>query len=322
MLLLCIQGSPRKDGNTATVVSVFAEEAKSMGIEVEVINICDKNISPCVECGTCEEKGFCPINDDMQEIYTLFTKADFVLIGTPMFFYSTPAQLKAMIDRAQALWSRKYVFNLSDPGRLWRKGFMIALGATKGKNLFEGANLIAKYFFDAIGAEYLGFLGYRKIEKKGDINKHPKAIDEIREKAEKFLAPYTKRQKVLFVCTDNACRSQMAYAFARVYLGNKLDVKSAGSNPASKIDPMVTEVMAEKGIDMFYLRPQSVEKALANWIPELIVTLGCDDNRCLNISSAPVERWDLEDPTGKSLSFMRQIRDEIEIKVKERFKSY
>jgi len=322
MLLLCIQGSPRKDGNTATITSVFAEEAKSMGAEVEFINVADKNISPCIECGTCEEKGFCPINDDMQQIYHLFVKADFILIGTPMFFYSLPAQLKALIDRAQTLWSRRYIFNLSDPGRLWRKGFMIAVGATKGKNLFEGANLTAKYFFDAIGAEYIGFLGYRKIEKKGDINKHPKAIDEVREKARQLLAPYLKRKKVLFVCTENSCRSQMAYAFARAYLGNKLDVKSAGTNPADKIDPMMIEAMAEKGIDTFYLKPQSIEKAISNWMPDLVITMGCDDKCRMNISFASFEDWDLEDPKGKSISFMRQIRDKIEIKIKERFKDY
>ena len=321
MLLLCIQGSPRKDGNTATLTSIFAEEAEGMGIEVEFINIADKDISPCIECGTCEEKGFCPIEDDMQKIYPLFVKADFILIGTPMFFYAPPAQLKALIDRSQALWARRYIFKLSDPGRLWRKGFMIALGATKGKNLFEGANLIAKYFFDAVGAEYLGFLGYRKIEKKGDINKHPKAIDEVREKARELLVPYLKRQKVLFVCTENACRSQMAYAFARAYLGNKLDVKSAGTNPAHKIDPMVIEVMAEKGIDVLYLKPQSVKEAVSNWTPDLVISMGCDD-KCSNILSSPIEKWDLKDPRGKSLSFMRQIRDEIEIKIKEQFKDY
>ena len=318
MLVLCIQGSPRKDGNTSILISSFAEKAKSLDAEVEIIEV-SKKIAPCIECNTCEEKGFCPIDDEMQDIYTLFFKSDLVILGTPMFFYAPPAQLKAIIDRSQALWARRYVFRLSDPGRLWRKGFMIALGATKGKNLFEGANLTAKYFFDAIGAEYLGYLGYRKIEKKGDIEKHPKAMDEVRSKAEELISPFIQRKKVLFVCRENACRSQMAYAFARTYFGNKLDVKSAGSMPADKVNPNMIEVMAEKGIDMFYARTQSIEDAVSNWRPDMVISMGCEEE-CPSIPSAKREEWDLEDPSNKPIQFMREIRDEIERRVKEYFR--
>ena len=311
MFVLCLQGSPRKDGNTATLISIFAEEIKSLGVEIEVINVCEKRIQPCIECGICEEKGFCPIDDDMQDIYHLLVRSDLVVIAAPMFFYSFPAQLKALIDRSQTLWSRRYVFKLSDPGRLWRKGFMLSLGATKGRNLFEGANLVAKYFFDAIGAEYLGYLGYRKIEKKGDIEKHPKAIDEVREKARSLVADFLKRKKVLFVSKEDSDKTQMAYAFARLYFGNKIDVRSAGIKPAKKIDPIFVEVMAEKGIDIFYLKPMHIKDITRHWKPDIVI---CLDNISL---SMPSDKWNFD-----HISDERTLRDEIEKKVKEYFRGY
>ncbi len=321
MFVLCIQGSPRKDGNTAMLMSEFMDEAITLGAETQLIEISEKKISPCIECNTCEIKGYCPIDDDMREVYYLLTMADLVILGTPMFFYAPPAQLKALIDRAQMLWARKYVFDLFDPGRLWRRGFMIALGATKGKNLFEGANLISKYFFDAIGAEYIGYLGYRKIEKKGDILKHPKAISEIREKAEELIGPFMNRKKVLFVCKENACRSQMAYAFARTYFGNKIDVRSAGSHPAGKINLLMVDIMAEKGIDVSCLRPNSLDRVLFNWNPDIVISLGCEE-KCPNIQGVSYQEWDIPDPADKPIAFMRDIRDKLEVKIKEFFTNF
>ena len=162
----------------------------------------------------------------MHEIYPLLRKADLIVMASPMFFYSVPAQLKALIDRAQVLWARKYMLKLDDPGRKWRRGFLLALGATKGKNLFEGASLTAKYFFDAVGAGFDGSLTFRQIEKPGDIEKHPTAVMDAKEKAGELVKPSLNRKRVLFVCRENACRSQMASAFAQHYAGDRIEVTS------------------------------------------------------------------------------------------------
>ncbi len=306
MFCLCIQGSPRKDGNTSILIEEFASCVKELGAEAEVINVSEKNISPCIGCRVCEKEGVCPIEDDMQEVYRKLFKADLVVIGTPIFFYGPTAQLKALIDRAQLFWSRRYVFKLSDPGRLWRKGFMITLGATKGRNLFEGVNLIAKYFFDAIGAEYTGYLGYRKIEEKGDILKHKSAIFDIRRKAEELVTPFLKRKKVLFVGNKNLIK--IAYAFTRLYFGNKVDAKIAEESPDKRIDPGLIEIMAEKEIDIAYLCSESMADATESWKPDLVISIGEAKDLQGN-----VEKWDFPKKDIKLL------RDEIERKVKETF---
>ncbi len=316
MHVLGLQGSPRVKGNTNILLSAFLEEAERLGARTEYLDVAKKNISPCLECGVCEKKGFCSIDDDMQEIYPLFRQADIIVMATPIFFYGPTAQMKALIDRSQALWARRYVHRLTDPGRKWRRGFLLALGATKGKNLFEGVSLTAKYFFDAVGASFDGSLTYNQVEGSGDITNHPTALTDAKEKARSLVAPFLKRNKFLFVCTENACRSQMASAFAQYIAGDRIEALSCGSAPAQQINPLMEEVMREKGIDMAFRRPKSIEDAASLGKPDLIISMGCED-ACPFFPGVPNKEWDLEDPAGKSISFMRKIRDDIERMVAE-----
>lgn len=316
MFVLGLQGSPRSKGNTNLLLSAFLDEAERLGARTEKLAVAKRHITPCQECRTCDKKGFCPINDDMQEIYPMLWEADIIVVATPIFFYGPTAQLKALIDRSQALWARKYTHGLTDPGRKWRIGFLLALGATKGKNLFEGTVLTAKYFFDAVGAKFEGSLGYRRIEDPGDIEKHPSALSDAREKAGILSAPLLKRKKILFVCRENACRSQMASAFARYHAGDVWEVDSAGSAPVSEVNATMVEVMREKGVDMAYRKPKSLETASRHMKPGLLISMGCED-ACPVFPGVPTEEWDIPDPAGKEIGVMRQVRDEIERRVKD-----
>ena len=314
MFILGLQGSPRIKGNTSILLSAFLNEAERLGAHTQYMDVVSKNITPCKECGTCERKGFCPIDDDMQEIYPLLRRAEMVVMATPVFFYGPTAQMKAVIDRSQALWARRYVHKLVDPGRKWRQGFLLAVGATKGKNLFEGLNLTAKYFFDAVGANFVGSLTYKQIEGSGEIVNHPTALNDAKEKARTIVTPFLDRKKVLFVCTENACRSQIAMAFAQQIAGDKIEAESAGSAPAQEINPLMEEVMREKGIDMAFRRPRAIEEAALSGKPGLIISMGCE-NACPFFPGVPEEKWDLPDPSEKPTDFMRQIRDDIEKRV-------
>ncbi|MCP4681980.1 MAG: flavin reductase [Desulfobacterales bacterium] len=254
----------------------------------------------------------------MQKVFFLLRRADIIVMATPVFFYGPTAQLKALIDRAQTLWSRKYVHKLVDPGEKWRCGFFISVGATKGKDLFEGISLTAKYFFDAVGAKFEGNLTYPKIEAPEDIEKHPTAFDDAKGKAKSLVAPFLDRKRVLFLCTENACRSQMAGAFAGHYAGDRLDVDSAGSSPANEINPVMEDAMKEKGIDMAYRKPKSLEDVAKDWVPDIIVSMGCGDV-CPMFPGVETIAWDLPDPAGKPIEFMCGVRDDIEKRVKDLF---
>ena len=78
-----------------------------------------------------------------------------------------------------------------------------------------------------------------------DIAKHPTALEDAKEKARTLVTPFLDRKKVLFVCNENACRSQMASAFAQLHAGNRIEAVSAGSSPVKEINPLMVEVMGE-----------------------------------------------------------------------------
>jgi arsenate reductase len=120
---------------------------------------------------------------------------------------------------------------------------------------------------------------------------------------------------VLFVCTQNAGRSQMAEALFRRAAGEKASARSAGTKPAAVVHPEVVDVMAEIGIDLADHTP----KALSHDVTEgadIVVTMGCGDE-CPVIPGARVIDWDLPDPAGKALNEVREIRDEIARRVNE-----
>jgi len=124
------------------------------------------------------------------------------------------------------------------------------------------------------------------------------------------------RRKVLFACRENACRSQMAAAFARLHGGDRLDAVSAGSQPVEAINPMMVKAMQEKGIDMAFHSTQSLETAIAGQQPEEIITMGCGE-QCPYVPGAQRQDWDLPDPADQSIEFMRSVRDKIEQRVQD-----
>ncbi|HIC92362.1 MAG TPA: flavodoxin family protein [Syntrophaceae bacterium] len=176
MKVLGISGSPRRMGNSELLLDECLKGAESRGAELEKIILADLKITPCLELNVCYDKGECPIKDDMKGLYPKLLEADYVVVSSPIFFYTVTAFTKAFIDRCQALWATKYILKQIPIGGKKRKGIFISVGATRGRRLFEGVKLTMKYFFDAIDAEYSGELLIRGIEKKGEIKKHPTAL--------------------------------------------------------------------------------------------------------------------------------------------------
>jgi protein-tyrosine-phosphatase len=120
--------------------------------------------------------------------------------------------------------------------------------------------------------------------------------------------------RIVFVCVENARRSQMAQGFAEAFGQGNVEVFSAGSSPSSQIDPFVIEVMKEKGIDLSGKRPKSL-----NDLPPVemnyLVTMGCEET-CPAVLTKKTIQWDIPDPKGKPIEYFREVRDIIENKVR------
>ena len=176
MKVLGIMGSPRIKGNTDLLLDEALKGARSQQAEIGKIVVDKLKITPCREYYGCLKDGDCVIRDDMDGIYPKLLEADGIIVASPIFFYGLTAQLKALIDRCQALWARRYVLkNLPDSAR---KGAFIAVGATRGKQLFDGSILTVKYFFQAFGVEYVDELLIRGVDKRGEIKEHPTALSD------------------------------------------------------------------------------------------------------------------------------------------------
>ena len=308
--MLGISGSPREGGNTDALLTSFLDEAKSAGARTQKIVPARMEIRPCVECRRCEQEGVCWIEDDMQEVYRLLREADVIAAASPIFFYGTTAWLKGLIDRTQCLWARQHVMKLVDPGARSRIGVFLSVGATKGERLFDGATMTLRYFFEAVGARFSGSLVYRRIEHPGDIERHPTALSDARALARQVVGPFLARKRVLYLCRENAARSQMAHAFTRYRAGDRIEAISAGDNPAETVNPDMVSVMAELGIDMAFVQPKPVSEVLGARDPDLVVTMGCMD-ACPVLPGVKVIDWALADPAGKGIEAMRETRDEI-----------
>ena len=178
MRVLGITGSPRRGGNTDLLLNEVMRGAASRGAEVKTIILSQLDIAPCEHCDDCLETGRCKVEDDMQMVYDELEQADRIVLASPLHFMGVTAQAKAMIDRCQSLWARKYVLKQpplgSEPGK--KKGLFVSVGGRKVANLFEPALATVKSLFRVLDITYAGELLFPGIDEKGAIAKHPDAL--------------------------------------------------------------------------------------------------------------------------------------------------
>ena len=147
-ILFC---SPRRSGNTGMLLELLVDAFSKEGLETETKYLYELNFSGCTECEMCYNGDDCVIADDMKDIYPILENACGILFLTPVFFASLPSQAKAVIDRAQPYYIRKYVFKKSPrkPGL----GGLIAHSERKGS--FDCLTIPVKYFFDSLGLDFV-----------------------------------------------------------------------------------------------------------------------------------------------------------------------
>lgn len=178
--IIAIYGSPRRNGNSAALLSQAVAGARKEGAHVEEVFLRDYKISPCLEIYQCIKTGECAIKDDFQDILAKLESCSGIMLASPIFFYTVSAHTKIFMDRCQSLWVRKYwiekqVFNGVPETR---KGLFISVGATEGKKLFDGAILTVKYFFDVLDAGLWKTILCRGVDRRGDIKKKEAYLEE------------------------------------------------------------------------------------------------------------------------------------------------
>jgi NAD(P)H-dependent FMN reductase len=152
-----ILGSPLPEGNTAVLLEQALKGAADAGCSTETIAVNNLDFQPCMEMMFCREHETCTIDDDMQQVYGKIRDADSIIIATPVMTMGIPGRLKSFMDRCQVFFMAKYIRN--DPlvvpeKRKVRRGLFICIAGMKIPEVFVGAKLTAKAFFDIIDCPY------------------------------------------------------------------------------------------------------------------------------------------------------------------------
>lgn len=141
--ILCIAGSPRPRGTTDHLLDRAVCGIRDAGVEADVLAVRDHAIAPCQGCHACSKTGRCRIDDEMQAVYPRLDGAAGLVIATPVYFATVPALLKALYDRCQPYWARRYVLGESERGPRRPAGLIVAGGGGDPYGL-DGAVITTK----------------------------------------------------------------------------------------------------------------------------------------------------------------------------------
>jgi len=182
MKILAIAGSPRRKGNTDTLLDQAIAGATSIGAEVEQIVLSQLKIAPCRECNRCFETGRCVVQDDYQPLYDKTLVADGIMLAAPIFFMNVSGWTKAFIDRFQCLWVLRNVLHQPMPlppgGQKRQAIFLSTAGWSKTK--FDCALLTVRAFLATIDAKLVGTLCINALDDKGAVEQHPEMLEQAR----------------------------------------------------------------------------------------------------------------------------------------------
>jgi multimeric flavodoxin WrbA len=178
--IAAVFGSPRREGNTSTLLNHAIAGARDAGASVTEIVLRDLTMSPCLEIYGCKDTGQCVIKDDFRNVEALLQLTDGLMLASPIFFYTVSAHTKILMDRCNSFWVKKYWIEKKsfDQQSYPRKGLFISVGSSRGKKLFDGAQLSIHYFMDALDMELWKSLLFRGIETEGQILNHTAFLDE------------------------------------------------------------------------------------------------------------------------------------------------
>jgi hypothetical protein len=175
--VLGIAGSPRRNGNTETLLDWCLAAAADAGAEVVKFRLRELDIGGCIACDGCIDDGACIVEDGMDQLYPYLRSAESIVLSAPIFSMGMSAQAKAMVDRCQPFWAMRYVLRqpLRPTGAPERMGAFLSCAGTTYETVFDGARQVAKYFWHVLEASSAGELLCPGVDAKGDIHNFPQA---------------------------------------------------------------------------------------------------------------------------------------------------
>jgi NAD(P)H-dependent FMN reductase len=178
--IIGILGSPLSDGNTAKLLDRALKGAEDAGCSVEKIDVANMDFQACTEMMFCKDHDTCIMDDDMQQLYPKVRDMDSLIIATPVMTMGIPGKLKSMMDRFQVFFMAKYMRKksfISKERSAERKGLFICISGMKIPEVFVGAKLTVRAFFDIIDCQYTDELLISDMDTIRDVTAHPDLLE-------------------------------------------------------------------------------------------------------------------------------------------------
>jgi len=188
--VLGISGSPRRHGNTETLLDSFLDGAKAAGASVEKVVLKEINYSPCRGCNACHKTGECIVKDDAPGVYDRILAADIVAVASPIYSMGITAQLKGFIDRAQYLWARKFILktlSFSEDHIRRHKGIFISTAGQNIDHVFDSAFPAITALFHGTGFDYTENIVANNMDFWNGIKNHPTALKNAYERGQQVV---------------------------------------------------------------------------------------------------------------------------------------
>lgn len=193
--VLGISGSPRRHGNTETLLDSFLEGAKAAGATVEKVVLREIDYSPCRGCNACHKTGECIVKDDAPGLYDRILATDILAVASPIYSMGITAQLKGFIDRAQYLWARKFILKtlaFSEDHIRRHKGVFISTAGQNLDHVFDSAYPAITALFHGTGFDYGENIVANNMDTWNGIKNHPTALKEAYEKGQQVVRDLKK----------------------------------------------------------------------------------------------------------------------------------
>lgn len=180
MKIIAINGSPRKKGNTETLLNSFLKGAMESGAEVESFRLADITFKNCKGCNACHKTGTCVITDDITFLFDKISHADVLILASPIYSMTVTAELKAFIDRGQFLWARLFktkTHRFTDEYLASHKGIFLGTAGSDSQSIFDAAFPVVRAFFNDAGFKYTENLLFPGMDVKGGVKSCPEIVE-------------------------------------------------------------------------------------------------------------------------------------------------
>ena len=188
--VLGISGSPRIRGNTEKLLDAFLKGAEEAGGDVEKILLKKLSFRSCMGCNKCHKTGVCVVKDDLTPLLEKIMETDILALSSPIYSMGITSELKALIDRGQFLWARKFVLRdleFSAEHIKLHKGIFISTAGQDTDNVFLGAYPILTAFFNDFGIDYYENITAKGMDRWGGIDGHPDALSDAEKRGTEIV---------------------------------------------------------------------------------------------------------------------------------------